>query len=106
MLFTKMAHIQPQVRAILRFHTEPVAHALRHVPRNYITTGQFLFVGFGIDHESMQVFIEQVTTIASTTFSNENAAGRQGGRVKLHGLHIAERDHTGIQRLLPRPYLH
>ena len=56
------------------------------------------FSGSAFDHEALEVLVEQVAAVTAATFRHENAAGRQGRRMELHGLHVAERNDAGIER--------
>ena len=89
MTFAEMAYVKPQVRSVVAVDTVTIAHALRHVSRYDVAAGEFLFLRFGLDHEAMQVLVEQVTAVAPGSLGNQDAAGRECRRMKLHSFHIA-----------------
>jgi len=67
------------------------------VARHDIAARKLLLLGFGLNHEAMQVLVEQVAAIAPASFGHENPAWRKSSWMKLYGLHVAQRHDTRVE---------
>ena len=75
MLASEMAHIEPQMRPGRRVDAASVTDARHHVPRHDVAARKFLLLRLGVDHEAVEILVQQVAAIAAAALGDENAAG-------------------------------
>ena len=97
-LLAEVTDVEPQVRSIRRLDALAIAHLLRHVAGDNVAARKLLLVRLQFHHEAVQVLIEQVAAVAAATLGEQDAARYKSGRMKLHGLHVAQRHDAGIER--------
>src|SRR5690606_28173938 len=94
--FTQVIELEHHVVAIW---TTAIASKdlLDHGTRNHITTGQVFGVRSVTLHEALAMLVDQVTTLAAATFSDQYTSAGDAGRVELPHLDILNR-HACAQR--------
>ena len=97
-LLAKVPDVQPQVLAVGTLHALAGAHVLDHAARDHVARGQFRLVRLVVGHEAVFVAVQQGAAVATAAFGNQNVGGHGARGVKLHGFHVAEFRHAGIQR--------
>ena len=96
-LLAEVADVEPEVVAVGRRHAEALAHVLGHAPRHHVAGGELGLFRLVVGHEPVFVLVEQGAAVAPAAFGHQNVGRHDAGRVELHGLHVAERHHAGVQ---------
>ena len=94
---SEMPDIQPQVGAVWTFDAKTLPDVIHHPTADHVPAGQLFFRRLVVGHETVQVFIQQITTVPPATFGNQNVGGHDAGGMELHCLHISQGHHPGVQ---------
>src|SRR3546814_20442887 len=68
------------------------ANVERHRAADYLALGQILHVRRVTRHEALALGIGEIATLAARAFGDQAAVTIDAGRMKLHELHILQRD--------------
>jgi hypothetical protein len=90
--------VEPEVRAVARVHALALADVLGHAARHDVARCELFLFRLVIRHEAVAVHVAQQTAIAAAALGREDADRHDRRRVKLHGLHVAERGNAGLER--------
>ncbi len=96
-LAPQQADIQPQVFAEAGARRMPRRNMLLHAPRHHVARGELGLVRLVIGHETVPVAIEHQATIATAALGDQDPGRKYRGRMKLDGLHVAERRAAGLE---------
>ena len=89
--------IQPQVLAEAALDAVAGADVLLHAAGDHVAGGELFLLGLVIGHEAVTGGVAQQAAVAPAALGDEDARRHDGGRVKLHRLHVAQLGNAGLE---------
>ena len=94
----ELRDVEPEVLAEARLRALALADVRLHAARDDVARRKLLLLGLVVGHEAMPVGVLEQPAVAAAAFGDEDAGGKDRGRMELHRFHVAERRDAGLER--------